>query len=80
MEGSKNEEKDQKTKQEWADMSDGEADGDKDGADQENEEKTHTIIQKPKPPAPKKGTKNERGDYVVTSIDIPDMRTGVSKA
>jgi len=28
------------------------------------------------PPA-KKGSKNERGDYVVTTIDIPDMRTGM---
>jgi hypothetical protein len=59
-------------------MSDGEgADADKDAADQE--EQAQVIIAKPKPPPTKKGVKNDRGDYVVTSIDIPDMRTGVSK-
>ena len=26
-----------------------------------------------------KGFKNDRGDYVVTSINIPDMRTDVKK-
>merc|ERR1711935_896803 len=32
-------------------------------------------------PPPMKGTKNKGGDYVVTSIDIPDLRDGVkSKA
>lgn len=61
-------------------MSDGEgADADKDAADQEGEEEAQVIVAKPKPPPTKKGVKNDRGDYVVTSIDIPDMRTGVSK-
>ena len=61
-------------------MSDGEgADADKDAADQEGEEQAEVIIAQPKPPPTKKGIKNDRGDYVVTSIDIPDMRTGVSK-
>ena len=32
---------------------------------------------KKKIPPTKKGNKNERGDYVVTTIDIPDMRTGI---
>jgi len=27
----------------------------------------------------KKGSKNARGDYVVSTIDIPDMRKGLSK-
>ena len=41
------------------------------------EEKSHTIKQAKKPK--QQGTKNERGDYVVTSIDIPDMRSGIKK-
>ena len=61
-------------------MSDGEgADADKDAADQEIEEQAKVIVSKPLPPPTKKGVKNDRGDYVVSTIDIPDMRTGVSK-
>ena len=36
-------------------------------------------IKKKKIPAAQKGFKNKQGDYVVTKIDIPDMRTGVNK-
>ena len=42
--------------------------------------KEHVIKPaKKKVQAEQRGTKNARGDYVVTSIDIPDMRTGVKK-
>lgn len=35
---------------------------------------------KPKKVKPaQKGTKNKEGDYIVTSIDIPDNRTGIKK-
>ena len=63
-------------KQDWAEMSDDEAavaEGQEDEADKSKAEKPKKKIQG------KKGFKNERGDYVVTSIDIPDMRTGVKK-
>ena len=59
----------------WAEMSDQEEE-----QEQPAEEKNHVIkpAKKKIPPA-QKGTKNSHGDYVVTSIDIPDMRTGVKK-
>lgn len=62
-------------KQDWAEMSDGEE------PEQEvkDEEKAKITIKKKKIPAAQKGFKNDRGDYVVTTINIPDMRTGVNK-
>ena len=53
----------------WAEMSD-------DGEDEteEQQQDPSTEKEKKKVPAAKKGFKNERGDYVVTSIDLPDMR------
>ena len=48
--------------------------------DQQQEEKQHTIkVVKKKIPPTVKGTKNSQGDYVVTTIDIPDIRTGIKK-
>lgn len=53
-----------------------------DNGEEEEEEKQQdaNAEEKPKIKKPIKGTKNKDGDYVVTSIDIPDMRTGVNKA
>lgn len=45
--------------------------------DEEEAEAAAKKEAKKKIPPPKKGTKNDRGDYVVTTIDIPDMRTGL---
>jgi len=62
----------------WAEMSDNDAEE----QPEENEEvkKEHVIKPaKKKVPAEQKGIKNARGDYVVTSIDIPDLRAGVKK-
>ena len=56
----------------WAEMSDGE------DAEQE-EEKVQSTEPKKNIPVPKKGTKNKGGDYVVTKIDIPDLRDGIKK-
>lgn len=61
-------------KKDWAEMSDGE-EPEADAA----EDKAKITIKKKKVPAAQKGFKNDRGDYVVTSINIPDMRTGVNK-
>ena len=59
----------------WAEMSDNEEE-----PEQPVEEKQHVIKPaKKKIPAAQKGTKNSHGDYVVASIDIPDMRTGLKK-
>lgn len=61
--------KDQKKKagQDWAEMSDGEE-------EEEQQEQTQNVEKdKKKVPAAKKGFKNDRGDYVVTTIDLPDM-------
>ena len=62
-------------KKDWAEMSDGEE------PEQEatQEDKAKITIKKKKIPAAQKGSKNDRGDYVVTTINIPDMRTGVNK-
>ena len=62
-------------KKDWAEMSDGEE------PEQEatQEDKAKITIKKKKIPAAQKGFKNDRGDYVVTTINIPDMRTGVNK-
>ena len=66
----KKNEKDQKTDN-WADMSDN-------GEEEEEEKQQEAAVEeKPKVKKPIKGTKNKDGDYVVTTIDIPDMRTGV---
>ena len=51
----------------WAEMSDDEPE------EIEESKKEHTIKLAKK----SKDFKNARGDYVVTTIDIPDMRTGV---
>jgi hypothetical protein len=62
----------------WAEMSDNDADD----QPEENQEakKEHTIKPaKKKVPAEQKGVKNARGDYVVSSIDIPDLRAGVKQ-
>ena len=60
-------------------MSDGdEAEPEKDADDENREEGEKVIKQKKQKLPPKKAAvKNDRGDYVVTSIDIPDMRHGM---
>ena len=60
-------------KKDWAEMSDGE-----EPEDTKEDEKAKITIKK-KTPAAQKGFKNDRGDYVVTTINIPDMRSGVNK-
>jgi hypothetical protein len=67
----------QKKTDNWAEMSDGEVDEPEvEEPVEEKEEEVKIVI-----PPPMKGTKNKGGDYVVTSIDIPDLRDGVkSKA
>ena len=62
-------------KKDWAEMSDGE----EPEADAKEDEKAKITIKKKKIQAAQKGFKNDRGDYVVTTINIPDMRTGVAK-
>ena len=63
-------------------MSDGGDDDEKIGKEKEDQEAEQPVKKEPKKKVPptKKGTKNDRGDYVITTIDIPDMRTGVSKS
>lgn len=70
MEKEQKKEVEDKKTNDWAEMSD-EAE-DNDGQDN-GEEKTAPKPKKIKPAA--KGYKNKDGDYVVNSIDIPDMRT-----
>lgn len=60
-------------KKDWAEMSDGE----EPEQEAKDEEKAKITIKKKKVPAAQKGFKNDRGDYVVTTINIPDMRTGM---
>ena len=56
----------------WAEMSDEHVDED---------EQIEVEVEKPKKIKPaKKGTKNRDGDYVITTLDIPDMRTGMREA
>jgi hypothetical protein len=62
-------------KKDWAEMSDGE----EPEVETQDEEKVEITIIKKKIPVTQKGFKNKQGDYVVTKIDIPDMRTGVNK-
>lgn len=58
----------------WAEMSD------QDQEEEVEEVKNHVIKEaKKKIPPAQKGTKNSHGDYVVTTIDIPDMRVGQKK-
>ena len=54
----------------WAEMSD---EAHEEQAAQE-EEKNHVIKPAQKIPAAQKGKKNKQGDYIVTTIDIPDIR------
>ena len=65
----------------WAEMSDGEAeDAENEDKEKDQKEKMHTVKEKKqKPPPPKKGRKNQWGDYVVDKIDIEDTRTGIKK-
>ena len=56
----------------WAEMSDGQED-----EPETVEEKQHVIKPAKKIPPPQKGTKNAQGDYVVTKIEIPDLRVGI---
>ena len=72
----------------WAEMSDDndhENEGDVKKTDsqvnEDNKEGEQPEEEKPKKKIipGKKGVKNAQGDYVVTSIDIPDHRTGVRK-
>ena len=75
MSKAKANDKDEK-KTNWAEMEDDEGEEEAKGDDQQEE-----VEQEPKKviPPPMKGTKNKQGDYVVTTIDIPDSRDGVSK-
>jgi len=57
----------------WAEMSDGEQ------QPEVVDEKQHTIKTQVKKKNPNKGFKNRDGDYVVTTIDIQDSRTGIKK-
>ena len=67
----------QKKTDNWAEMSDGEQDEPEEVEEQEPESEEEKIVI----PPPMKGSKNKGGDYVVTTIDIPDLRDGVkSKA
>lgn len=62
-------------KKEWAEMSD----DDEPEADSKDQEQEVKKEKKKKIPQAKKGFKNDRGDYVVTSIVVPDLRSGVDK-
>lgn len=66
-------------KQDWAEMSNDEDDEPNQAAKEEEKVEEKKEVKKVIPPA-KKGSKNARGDYVVTTIDIPDMRTGMRDA
>ena len=60
-------------KKEWAEMSDDEQEYDN------NEQEVQVKKEKKKKiPQAKKGFKNDRGDYVVTSIFVPDLRQGAN--
>jgi hypothetical protein len=63
-------------KKDWAEMEDDEdpeADAEREQADAEKAAKKE---KKKRIPQAKKGFKNDRGDYVVTSIVVPDLRAG----
>jgi hypothetical protein len=59
----------------WAEMSDDNEEAEQE-ARAENEKNEAIKEAKKKIPATQKGIKNKQGDYVVTTIDIPDIRTG----
>lgn len=74
--------KDQKKEaKDWADMSDDEEDGKLNATKEEKKVEKKAEEEKPVEkkyiPPTKKGTKNKRGDYVVTSINVVDTRTGI---
>ena len=50
------------------------SDGEEPEVETKDDEKAKITIKKKKIPAAQKGFKNDRGDYVVTTINIPDMR------
>lgn len=62
-------------KKDWAEMEDDEDPE----ADAEREQAEVKKEKKKKVPQAKKGFKNDRGDYVVTSIVVPDLRVGANK-
>ena len=59
-------------KKDWAEMED-DNESDKDAEEEQVQVKKE---KKKKIPQAKKGFKNDRGDYVVTSIVVPDLRAG----
>ena len=65
-------------KKAWAEMSDEEVEEPVQQEEQAVEQKEE-VVPKKKIPQAKKGFKNDRGDYVVTSINIPDLRTNIKK-
>ena len=65
----------QAEKKDWAEMEDDEDPE----ADAEREQAEVKKEKKKKVPQAKKGFKNDRGDYVVTSIVVPDLRVGANK-
>jgi|TARA_B110001450_G_C17554563_1_gene454110 hypothetical protein len=62
-------------KKDWAEMED-DNDSDKDAEEEQVQVKKE---KKKKIPQAKKGFKNDRGDYVVTSIVVPDLRVTEKK-
>jgi hypothetical protein len=71
-------EQDKKETKNWAEMSDEEGDNEQINDTQAEKEQSHVIKQKAKAadvPPPIKGKKNERGDYIVSQIIIPDFKT-----
>ena len=61
-------------------MSDGGEDESPDKVeDGEKQEEKPAPVKKAPPPA-KKGIKNDKGDYIVTSFNIVDERTGIKKS
>jgi len=68
-------EADAKKTDNWAEMSDDNEEAEQE-AKAENERMEAIKEAKKKIPATQKGIKNKQGDYVVTTIDIPDIRTG----
>lgn len=60
----------EKKNENWAEMSD-------EHEEEEAEEQKQQAEKPPKKKAAPKGAKNKDGDFIVTTIDIPDMRTGI---
>ena len=59
----------------WADMSDGEEAEHHDNMEAEEKK----VVKKKNIPKAQKGVKNDRGDYVVTKIEIADARADAKK-